>query len=250
MRRVIIPVISFYFLLFACNQADKNLSDQDKDLYQVTKFDIPPKINAIWNKQPWENIRPIRISQYMGNKPDHFPVTQAKLGYDENALYVIFQVDDQYVKAVYSQHQDPVYKDSCVEFFFSPDETTENGYFNLEMNCGGTMLFHHQKTPGIESVSIGDEDIAEIMVAHSLPKTVDPEIKEPTTWVVEYRIPFKILRKYHDFNDPVGGDLWRANLYKCADDTSSPHWLTWSPIDFPRPNFHLPAYFGVLQFQE
>jgi len=83
-----------------------------------------------------------------------------------------------------------------------------------------------------------------------LPKTVDPEIKVPTRWVVEYRIPFHILRKYHDFHDPSGGDLWSANLYKCADETSHPHWLTWSPVEFSSPNFHLPAYFGVLQFME
>jgi len=42
---------------------------------------------------------------------------------------------------------------------------------------------------------------------------------------------------------------WRANFYKCADSTSHPHWLTWSPVDHPTPHFHLPAFFGTLEFE-
>ena len=53
---------------------------------------------------------------------------------------------------------------------------------------------------------------------------------------------------------PVDADWnkapWRANFYKCADRTSHPHCLTWAPVDFPVPNFHLPRSFGVLEFEE
>jgi hypothetical protein len=42
------------------------------------------------------------------------------------------------------------------------------------------------------------------------------------------------------------GNLWRANFYKCGDDTSHPHWAAWSPVD--ELNFHLPRCFGRLGF--
>ena len=47
---------------------------------------------------------------------------------------------------------------------------------------------------------------------------------------------------------PEPGVGWRANLYKCADDSSHPHWLTWAHVDNPTPDFHLREFFGILRF--
>jgi len=217
-------------------------------VYEVEKLDAPIELDANWNKDPWNAIASLSVDNFMGDKPAHFPHVEAKVAYDDAAIYVIFRVRDQYVRAVRDTHQEGVYKDSCVEFFFSPAEDSEDGYFNLEMNCGGTMLFHHQSANRENKVNISPDDVAKIEVAHSLPKVVDPEIQEPTVWTVEYRIPFEILEEYHAMKPPVAGSIWKSNFYKCADETSHPHWLTWSPIDFPKPNFHLPAFFGTLKF--
>ncbi|MDA0196979.1 MAG: carbohydrate-binding family 9-like protein [Bacteroidetes bacterium] len=216
--------------------------------YRVQKIPTSFKIDAQWDKAPWMSIEPLSLQHYMGDKPDHRPSVQAKVAYDDQAIYVIFRVEDQYVRAIRTKHQEGVFKDSCVEFFFSPEEHSNKGYFNLEMNCGGTMLFHHQLLPRKENVKISDDDIKKVEVAHSLPSLVDPEIQVPTTWTVEYRIPFKILGKYHDMAPPVAGTIWRSNFYKCADESSHPHWLTWAPIDFPKPSFHIPEFFGTLRF--
>ena len=78
---------------------------------------------------------------------------------------------------------------------------------------------------------------------------IDPEITDPVKWTLEYRIPFDILKDYYDFTHPARGETWLANLYKCGDKTSHPHWLTWSIIDKPKPDFHVPEYFGILEFQ-
>ena len=142
-----------------------------------------------------------------------------------------------------------MFEDSCVEFFFTPGQETRQGYFNLEVNCGGTALFHHQKGRGIEDVPVSAVDFAQAQIAHSLPKIVDPEIKEETTWVVEYRLPFAVLSNYARTDTPTNGSNWRANLYKCADASSHPHWLAWSPVDTPSPDFHRPEFFGKLIFE-
>ncbi len=223
---------------------------EEGSIYKVSKLNQRPDINAVWDKAPWNGIKSLQLTHYMGEKPEHFPFTEAKIAYDNLAIYVIFKVEDRYVKAVHSNHQDPVYTDSCVEFFFSPKENSDQGYFNLEMNCGGTMLFHHQTAPRTNQVPIAEADVAQVEVAHSMPAIVDPEIEEDTTWYVEYRIPFSVLASYRDFPIPENGTVWRANLYKCADATSHPHWLTWAFIDLPSPNFHQPDFFGILEFQK
>jgi hypothetical protein len=240
---------TFHLFLF-CILAGCNSEEDEGSRYKVSRLQERPEINAVWDKSPWTGIESLQLTHYMGERPEHFPLTEAKIAYDNLAIYVIFRVKDKYVKAVHNKHQDPVYKDSCVEFFFSPEENTGKGYFNLEMNCGGTMLFHHQTAKRTNQLPIAEEDVQEVEVAHSLPATVDPEIEEETTWCVEYRIPFSVLGSYRDFSSPEKGSIWRANLYKCADETSHPHWLTWAPIDLPGPDFHQPDFFGILEFQK
>ena len=82
-------------------------------------------------------------------------------------------------------------------------------------------------------MAIADSDVEKITVAHSMPQIVDPEIEEPTTWTVEYAIPFAVLKNYCDIIKPESGAVWHANFYKCADETSHPHWITWAHVDTP-----------------
>ena len=98
-------------------------------------------------------------------------------------------------------------------------------------------------------VPVSNPDFRRVQIAHSLPEVINPEISKSTTWVVEYRLPLKILGKYAPVTKPAPGVIWYANFYKCADGSSHPHWLTWSKVDQPDPDFHRPEYFGRLVFE-
>ncbi len=215
----------------------------------VTRLANPPKVVADWNKPPWQEIPSELLRNHMGEKPDHFPKTEVKIAYDGMAIYVMFRVEDRYVRAIAAKHQACVCGDSCVEFFFTPGPDVTKGYFNFELNCGGTILFHFNSEPKKGRIEIPESDCGQIAKTHSLPCMIDPEIREPVTWTVEYAIPIALLRRYCPVSTPKPHALWRANFYKCADHTSHPHWLTWSPVDYPKPNFHLPQSFGVLEFE-
>lgn len=216
---------------------------------KASRLPAPPKDCTAWNKPPWQAIPSERLRNYMGSKPAHFPRVQVKIAYDAMAVYVMFRVADRYVRATATQHQDSVCGDSCVEFFFTPGSDVSRGYFNIEMNCGGTMLFHFQSGPDKKKVVIPVSDCEKMSKTYALPRIVDPEIKEPVTWSVDYALPINLLQRYCAVSPPKPGAVWRANFYKCADNTSHPHWLTWAPVDYPKPNFHLPQTFGVLAFE-
>jgi len=218
-------------------------------LCKAARLTNPPMGDGDWDKPPWKGIPSKLLRNYMGRKPDHFPRTEVKIAYDDRALYVLFRVGDRYVRAVAAEHQDNVWQDSCVEFFFTPGSDVSKGYFNLEMNCGGTMLFHFQTGPRKDSIVIPKSECNRITVAHSLPRIVDPEIEQPVTWTVEYRLPISLLENYCQVTTPAPGAVWRVNFYKCGDNTSHPHWLTWAPVHSPKPDFHLPRSFGTLQFE-
>jgi hypothetical protein len=37
-----------------------------------------------------------------------------------------------------------------------------------------------------------------------------------------------------------------ANFYKCGDELSVPHYISWAPIEAEKPNFHRPDCFGKM----
>jgi hypothetical protein len=220
-----------------------------RNTYRVQRMRDNPTIDADWNKAAWKGIAPVTLEYYMGEEPAHQPRVQAKAAYDDHYLFLIWRVEDNYVLARRTKNQQDVCRDSCVEFFFTPGgDPKERGYFNLETSCAGVKLLEAH-VPGSKGEEIAARDFASIVTANSLKGPIDTEIAEPTTWTLEYKIPLSLLEKYAHLEQPKPGVTWRANFYKCADDASHPHWLTWSPVTHASPAFHLPEYFGILAFE-
>lgn len=249
------PVVALCFVILLCSQcnnATKEKTDMSADTYafsyKVGKIEDAHEIDADWNKPVWNETSELLLENFMGDRPEHFPKTRARLRYDDEYIYVIFKVEDRYIKAVATETNGRVWQDSCVEFFFSPGEDVERGYFNFEANCKGVYLFQYHPSDGSKG-SFTKEEYDQITISHSIDRDVTTESSEPEIWTLEYKIPFDILSNYIPVDKPKPGTVWRANLYKCADNTSHPHWITWAPVDHPKPNFHLPEYFGRLTFE-
>lgn len=218
-----------------------------QNTYRVQRMKGNPALDADWDKVAWKDMTPAVLEYYMGKEPAHQPKVQVKAAYDDRYLYLIWKVEDNYVLGKRIKHQQDVYRDSCVEFFFTPARDVDRGYFNLETNCTGVKLFGAHF--GGKNEKLTAEGFASIVTASSLKGPIDPEIAKPTTWTLEYRIPLALLEEFAKVERPGPGVTWRGNFYKCADDSSHPHWLTWSPVTHAKPSFHLPKYFGVLVFE-
>ena len=218
-------------------------------VYEVERLTTPMKLDADWNKPQWVASKELRIENRMGPLQEFMPTVRAKMMYDDQFVYVIFKVQDRYVRSVATEINGRIWEDSCVEFFFSPDVSNPMAYFNLEINGGGVPLFHFKDPAKPKAALPSVDDIRRIEIVSSLPRTVDPEITKPTTWTLEYRIPVSMLERYAGVKRPASGVVWNGNFYKCGDKTSNPHWLTWSVVGNPTPNFHLPQFFGTLKFK-
>jgi hypothetical protein len=201
-----------------------------------------------WDGEIWKDVELITIDNPLGEAPVFVPKAQAKLVYDDRFVYVIFRVEDRFVRAVAKRHQEPVHTDSCVEFFFTPGEDIRQGYFNIEVNCGGTVVSRHQTAPMEDRNPLTDAEIESLDIYHSQPRIVEPEKKKPTEWLIEYHIPVGMLGRFCPVIRPAAGVVWRANFYKCGQETSNPHLLTWSAIESEKINFHQPEFFGKLEF--
>ena len=220
--------------------------------YCIPHTNKPVWIASGWESPEWKNIKSIEVANFRPESSDHRPVTKVKLQYDDDGIYGLFFVKDRYVRCIRTSFQDHVYKDSCVEFFVQPDQG--KGYFNFEFNCGGALLSTYitysitpeGKVEKNETLPFQEEDRGMIRIYHSLPRIVEPEIQEETEWQLGFFIPFSLFKKYIGKARHNPGEKWRANFYKCGDETSHPHWASWSPVD--ELNFHMPQCFGTIEF--
>lgn len=218
--------------------------------YFVKFIDMPIKIDGNPEKEIWKFTEALKLQNYMGDYPSHFPNVDVKLLYDKDSIYVLFKVVDKNIISRAKKHFDAVYEDSCVEFFFATDMDTPGAYFNLEVNCSGKVLFGFRTDKSKKSTRINIEDIECLNINTTyFGKLINDEIKEETEWIAEYKIPFDILKKYTGKEIKVNNKEWNANFYKCADKSSTPHWLTWNKVEYNTPNYHLPEYFGKIIFQ-
>ncbi|MCK9509447.1 MAG: carbohydrate-binding family 9-like protein [Pigmentiphaga sp.] len=177
------------------------------------------------------------------NWPDTFPLKPACkfiIARSDKALYIHYVVNEKQIQALYSNDQDPVWQDSCVEFFCRlPDSKT---YFNFEFNCIGTCLATERisRTEGVNPLSA--DKMSQIKRYPSSGNQPFQEKKGNFDWTLTVAIPFKILN-INSNNLPA---RLRANFYKCGDGTSAPHYVSWNPILVENPDFHQPEYFGEL----
>jgi hypothetical protein len=68
------------------------------------------------------------------------------------------------------------------------------------------------------------------------------EKKGNFNWTLTVDIPFSLLGiDAHNLPASI-----KANFYKCGDETSVPHYVSWNPIEVENPDFHRPEFFGEL----
>lgn len=217
--------------------------------YCVRRVRCPIVIDADINKSVWQDTESLSIACVQPTTGSHRPAAQAKVCHDGVFIYGIFQVEDRFVRAVATRPNEPVWQDSCVEFFFTPQAKPSASYFNLEINCIGTPLMHYQSGPRQGTRPFSTAEYSVIKTAATLTAPIAVEMDTPVKWTVEYAFPIELLRNYSGVEQPAAGGSWRGNFYKCADCCSHPHWLSWSPIPTSSPDFHRPDCFGMITFE-
>jgi hypothetical protein len=212
--------------------------------HHVKLVDRRPELQGDWNGPFWGGIETISLGSCRPESSSHRPTVEARLAHDGTRLFGIFDVQDRFVRCTQTEFQGEVWKDSCVEIFLRPPG---DFYFNFEFNCGGALRCSFRHIDGIKPPEFLRQDRKDrIQIFHSLPSLIEPEIAEETRWRLEFAIPIEVIGECLRRHLRFSGTTWHGNLYKCADESSHPHWLSWAPV--PELNFHRPDYFGELIF--
>ncbi|VBB45794.1 conserved hypothetical protein [uncultured Paludibacter sp.] len=192
-------------------------------LEEKGKLDVIEKVN-------WAKEYPYR------------PITYFFIGRSTQALFIKYSVKGTMLKAVYTKDSSPVHEDSCVEFFCMKEG--DEKYMNFEFNCIGTCSASVRKSRTEDIIKFSEDEMKSIERFPSLGTKAFKEIEGMFEWELTVKIPFQLIG-LDGKNLP---EKIRGNFYKCADDTDSMHFVTWSLIDTEKPDFHRPEFFGELYF--
>lgn len=168
------------------------------------------------------------------------PECKFKIVHDEQYLYIRYYVAEKIIRALFTKDQEPVWQDSCVEFFCKSSE--QDTYSNFEFNCIGTCLAATRTGRNENIVPFSNEQMASIVRLPDLGKQPFPEKKGFFSWTLTVAIPLNLI----GVEPNVAKKQIRANFYKCADGTEQPHYIAWNNIVSLEPDFHLPLFFGTL----
>jgi hypothetical protein len=177
------------------------------------------------------------------NWPTQFPYKpscQFKIARSASSVFIQFNVVETHIRALYTIDQEPVWEDSCVEFFCKQPQ--QNSYFNFEFNCIGTCLATQRESKTLNVNPLSKDKTNSIKRFASLGRSPFEEKEGNFEWKLTVEIPFDVI----DIQPGHFPEILNANFYKCGDGTSVPHYLSWSHISTEQPDFHRPEFFGEL----
>jgi hypothetical protein len=139
---------------------------------------------------------------------------RARLLWDDANLYAFIEVEDPDVASGFTKHDDPLWKEDCVELFIDADGSGR-GYVELQVNPRGAVFDAWFPTVRPESdVAWSSGMKAKAVVDGTLDKRDDAD----QGWAVEIAIPLEAV-KGKDAGmkvtlPPKPGDVWKLNLVR------------------------------------
>ena len=241
--------VTFYLYGDVLSGWDVVLSDR-RDSIEVKKINVAGNVSAseVPSLMNSKRIPFNRIScQGWAKDYPYRPDVAFRIAHTGNSILLEYKVTEKGTMAAAVEDNGKVWNDSCVEFFVSP--TCDDTYYNFESNCTGHVLAEYGKK-GTSRKTLPLNRIAAISRYGDYVTSGNKplEVQQGThTWELCLVIPAKMFKE--SGMKTLDGAKMTANFYKCGDKIEKPHYLSWNPVKNETPSFHLPEYFGVLNFE-
>ncbi len=197
--------------------------------YTITRIHGQPD----WNSIPW-----LSVENHQWTEPTDIRM-KVQICYNEAGFHLHMRAWEKEVRAVFNEPLCDVCRDSCMEFFFRP-VADDIRYFNIEMNPNAcSYIGFGSSTADLIRLVIQNEDT---IMQKRVNYTEDG-------WELYYTVPVEVIRVFFPGYQLESGMQIRANCYKCGDDTSVPHFITWNYVDYPTPSFHQPSHYGLMTLE-
>lgn len=210
---------------------------------EIRRIDIDPAdAAAVERAFAATQAQPIACCNWPGEFP-YAPRVGFRMFHTGCCLLLRFDVEERYTAARVTEDNGEVWTDSCVEFFLALDD---KGYYNFETTAIGRLLlgYRRSRNEGVEHAT--GEVLSAVGRSTTLPAEPFEEREGDNRWSLTLTIPACALFR-HRLQTWSGLEA-RMNLYKCGDNLSHPHFLSWKPIRTEKPDFHRPEFFERVVF--
>lgn len=172
------------------------------------------------------------------------PRTTARVLWDDEALYVGFEVEDAFLRCTFDAHDDHLWEQDVVELMIDPDG---DGRRYAELQVSPTNLvfdtwFDARRVPQPFG-HVGWS--SELRSAVVLDGTVNDDAPDGG-WTAELAIPWTALAPL-GAERPARGDTWRVAMYVLDALPHGQGGVGWSPPLVG--DFHVPDRFGRVTFE-
>ncbi|MEI7922150.1 MAG: sugar-binding protein [Planctomycetota bacterium] len=206
----------------------------------------PPLLDGKANEPEWANAQPIKSFQafWSGQKPK-LP-HEAKIMWDDEALYYYADLSDHYLKAYGKKRNDTLWNGDVFELFFKPSKT-EPAYYELQANPLGLILELPFPSKGYSFEKLAALPHQGMTVAVDIQGSLATPGKNDKKWTVEGRIPWTLFAMTG--GKPKPGDLWQFQLsyYDYGPDGTEPELGSCAPLTVP--NYHRYEDYAGLRFE-
>lgn len=179
-------------------------------------------LKQAWAEKPLENLE---VSCNFNASPEE--------------ISAVFHITEPSVKAEYSETNSKVWEESCSELFLS---FGNGSYYNFEISCIGCILAEYGRDRFNREL-LKPKIIENIKVSSTLGSKSFGIKNEKTSYTLSVKIPKEVF--IFD-GGRINTMSLIGNIYKCADKSPTPHYMTLFEIKSERPDFHRPEFFKKL----
>lgn len=231
---------------------------QEVSTYDCVRTSTAPIIDGDGGDSAWARapgLHLVDVEDLTGQR-QHSRPTMAKILWDDDHLYFLFEMVDADVWSTFRDRDDQIWQQEVVEIFIDPDGDGLD-YAEIEVNPLNTvfdLLLSRPWADGGRGFARWNPDFASAV-------RVDGTVNDPDDvdrgWTVEVALPWAALAT--DIRDvmngqslpPQVGDRWRLNLYRWerlrrGTVVTGEEPSAWSPVG--EVDFHRPDRFGWLTF--
>ncbi len=166
--------------------------------------------------------------------------TYFKMCFKKNSgIYVRMRTDETELRSEYTHRDDPVWQDSCMEFFVCAVEGRQE-YINFEMNSNGAYL---------TEFGSGKADRVFLKTMTSTEPEISAKV-DSDGWAVELFVPCKLISEAYGTEFVAGECSIKGNFYKCGDETAKVHYGSFTQMTTLPPGFHNPDCFALINIIE
>ncbi|MCL7762494.1 carbohydrate-binding family 9-like protein [Polaribacter sp. Z014] len=222
-------------------------------IFKVSKTNEPIIIDGKMDEAIWSKTESRTFDfTYNDEKPSDKQKTTLRMLWDENNLYLFYELEDKYLNARETERDGAPYFDDCAEIFIIPTSESLDTHFCFEINlfkAVNDLLYFNDYYQGTNTALKTFNPDHQVEVVYN--GTVNNNSDIDKGWTMELKIPLTTFGFLSKFEPVQEGNKWRfLAIRQERNEAEGERRITSTifPIYDISKDVHQPDKFGLMEF--